>query len=256
MTESSSVDSPRAATLRLESLTVVVPAFNEARRLPQTLARLSGYLRDRVRNAEVLVVDDGSTDDTVATAASLGDAVTVVRQSHAGKGAAVRRGVLAAGRDWILVMDADMAIPIEEIERLADAADDAPIVIGSKRLGNADLRYPLLRRIGSRLGQLWIQLLVVRGFRDTQCGFKLFRRDAAQQLFAVQRLDGFGFDFEVLYLARRYGIAVRELPVSCHHVAGGTVRIRAYVRTFLEALAVVRNRLLGRYPRTPPPPRG
>lgn len=252
MTGSTRAEPPRKAALGIDSLTVVVPAYNEARRLPQTLTRLTGYLRDHVHHAEVVVVDDGSTDETVAAASALGDAVTVVRQQHAGKGAAVRRGVLAASRDWILVMDADMAIPIEEVERLAGASGEAPIVIGSKRLGNADLRYPLLRRIGSRLGQLWIQLLVVRGFQDTQCGFKLFRRDAARQLFAAQRLDGFGFDFEVLFLARRYGIAVRELPVSCHHVAGGSVRIRAYARTFLEALAVVRNRLLGRYPRKPP----
>lgn len=255
MTGSPSQDPPRATTPRIDSLSVVVPAFNEARRLPQTLARLTNYLRDHVRDAEVIVVDDGSTDDTVAAAAALGDAVTVLRQSHAGKGAAVRRGVLAARRDWVLIMDADMAIPIEEVQRLAGATADAPIVIGSKRIGNADLRYPLLRRIGSRLGQLWIQLLVVRGFQDTQCGFKLFRRDAAQQLFGLQRLDGFGFDFEVLFLARRFGIDIRELPVTCHHVAGGSVRIRAYARTFLEALAVLRNRMVGHYPRTMPAPR-
>lgn len=236
----------------IDPLTVVVPAYNEARRLPATLAALHTYLGSRHPQAEVIVVDDGSTDDTASVALDGGAGVVCLQQPHAGKGAAVRRGVLAARGQWILIMDADMAIPIEELERLAAAAADHPIVIGSKRIAGAEVRYPLLRRVGGALGQLWIRLLVVGGFRDTQCGFKLLRRDVARSLFAVQRLDGFGFDFEILYLARRYGIAVHEVPVRCRHVAGGSVRIRAYARTFVEAIAVAWQRMRRRYPAAPP----
>lgn len=236
----------------IDPLSVVVPAYNEAMRLPATLAALRAYLDAEHPGAEVIVVDDGSNDATADVAARCDPRAVCLRQDHAGKGAAVRRGVLAARGRWILLMDADMAIPIEAVEGFAPATADHAVIIGSKRAAGADVRYPLLRRVGGALGQLWIRLLVVGGFEDTQCGFKLLRRDVARALFAVQRLDGFGYDFEILYLARRYGIAVREMPVRCRHVAGGTVRIRAYARTFVEALAVAWNRLCRRYPRALP----
>jgi len=234
----------------IDSLTIVIPAFNEARRLPGTLRHLREYSEGRFGRIQVVVVDDGSTDGTGRTVAELGwgEVETVTHGRRRGKGAAVRTGVLAARNTWILVMDADMAVPIEEIESFAVAAAGAPIVIGSKRLPESQVDYPILRAVGSRLGHLCVSVLVVRGFRDTQCGFKLFRREEARRLFQIQRLDGFGFDFEVLYLARRYGVTVRELPVRCRDLSAGSISFGSYVNTLAEALRVAWYRVSGRYP--------
>jgi dolichyl-phosphate beta-glucosyltransferase len=239
-------DSIRAPVL----LSIVIPALNEAERLPATLATLLRFTAEHDLLAEIIVVDDGSTDATAAGArAALGERGRVVSHpARRGKGAAVRTGVAAARGDWILVTDADLSIPIEEYAKLQAACAEAPIAIGSKRLGGGAVRYPFLRRLGSALGQFCIRLLVVRGFADTQCGFKLFRADVARALAAHQRLDGFGYDFELLFLARRAGLAVREVPVVCRHQSGSSVRVTAYLRTLGEALAVAFNRLRGAYP--------
>ncbi|HLU40130.1 MAG TPA: dolichyl-phosphate beta-glucosyltransferase [Planctomycetota bacterium] len=231
-------------------LSIVIPALNEAERLPATLAVLRAFLRQRGEPAEILVVDDGSTDGTadLARAVLAGEGRVVSHAVRRGKGAAVRTGVAAARGEWILVTDADLSIPIVELDKLEAASADAPIVIGSKRLGGGDLRYPLLRRLGSAVGQLCIRALVVRGFADTQCGFKLFRADVARVLTAHQRLRGFGYDFELLFLARRAGLPVREVPVACRHRPGSSVRVSAYAETLREALAVAWLRLRGAYP--------
>jgi len=201
------------------------------------------------------VVDDGSTDDTAERVRALDWPIVrlIQRPVQGGKGAAVRTGVLAATRPWILIMDADMAIPMTELPRLRAAAAGAPIVIGSKRMPDSTVRYPRLRSLGSGLASLCIRTLVVRGFRDTQCGFKLFHRAEARELFSVQRLDGFGYDFEVLHLAVRYGHEVREVPVRCDNLGPGRIGLRAYLRTLREALAVAWWRFRRSYPKSPPP---
>ena len=236
--------------MSVRDLSIVVPAYNEARRIGTTLERLLAYGKGRFDRLEVLVVDDGSDDataDVVERAAS--DVVRLVRRPRrGGKGAAVRSGVEAARGKWILVADADLSIPIEELEKLAAFAGDHPIVIGSKRAPGSDLEYPPVRRFLGGLGQKLIALFVVSGFHDTQCGFKLFRADVARELFARQRIDGFGFDFEVLFLARKYDHAVREVPVRCAHQLGGSVRLKSYWTVLTEIFAVTWNRVRGRYP--------
>lgn len=234
----------------LSHLTVVVPARNEAQRIGATLAKLVTGLPKHARRFEILVVDDGSTDETAAIVERefAGRARVVRREQSGGKGAAVRTGVLAAEGEWILMTDADLSIPLDELARLSEHTRAAPIVIGSKRAPGNTIEYPLARRIAGGLGQLLIGLFVVRGFHDTQCGFKLYRADVARELFAASTIDGFGFDFEVLFLAKRFGYAVEEVPVRVEHQLGSSVHATSYLRVLGEVLRVNANRCGGHYP--------
>lgn len=197
------------------------------------------------------MVDDGSTDGmSEQIAKRFGDRVRVVRQpERRGKGAAIRRGVLETRTEWLLFVDADLSIPIEEIRLLEPRSGEAPVVIGSKRAPGSDVKYPKARRFLGGIGQSLISLFVVSGFHDTQCGFKLFRTDVARELFAAQKIDGFGFDFEVLFLARRLGHRVIEVPIRCEHQIGGTVRLSTYVTVLREIGSILWNRVRGVYPR-------
>jgi dolichyl-phosphate beta-glucosyltransferase len=239
---------PAPALVR--ELTVVVPAYNEAQRIVPSLEKILAFLPGRFEAAEVLLVDDGSTDGTADLVESrFPGRVRVLRQPRrSGKGSAVRAGVLAARMPWVLFVDADLSIPIEETLALCARADRAPIVIGSKRAPGSEIEYPLLRRYLGGLGQRMISLLVVGGFHDTQCGIKLYRQDAARELFPLSRIDGFGFDFEVLFLARRLGWDVHEVPIHCQHKVGGTVRLRTYLRVLSEVARLTSYRARGLYP--------
>ena len=205
-------------------LSVIVPAYNEEARLPITLARTSEYLALHHPGSEILVVDDGSTDDTAGIVRDVAARDARVRlislERNRGKGAAVRTGMLAARGDHALFMDADMSTPIEEIEKLyfyARRGND--VVIGSRGLADSDIRtrQPLFRESMGRVFNLLVRALLFGGFRDTQCGFKLFTRRAARDIFGRQTLDGFAFDVEVLLLARDAGLGVKEVPIVWYH---------------------------------------
>jgi dolichyl-phosphate beta-glucosyltransferase len=199
----------------------------------------------------VLVVDDGSSDDMGAfIAKTYGDRVRVVRQpERRGKGAAIRRGVAEVKTTWLLFCDADLSIPLEELEQFEPHTERVPIVIGSKRAPGSHVEYPPVRRFLGGIGQSLVSLFVVSGFHDTQAGFKLYRTDVARRLFEAQTIDGFGFDFEVLYLAKRLGYGVAEVPIHCEHKIGGTVRLGTYLTVLKEIATVVWNRMRGAYPK-------
>jgi dolichyl-phosphate beta-glucosyltransferase len=229
-------------------LSIVIPAYNEAARLPSTLARITACLAAQRRAAELIVVDDGSRDATAELARAAGAAV-LVQPRNRGKGAAVRVGVLAAAGERILVCDADLATPIEELARLEAALDaGADLAIGSRRLARTiEVEQPWPRRI---LGA-GFRMLVRRGFgvtvRDTMCGFKLFARPAAHDLFSHARIDRFAFDVEILYLARGRW-RVTEVPVAWRHVDGSRVVLRRDVVRSVRDLVAIR---LHRYPPAP-----
>lgn len=226
-------------------LSVVIPAYNETRRLPETLWRVLGYLRGLGGPFEVVVADDGSSDGTGERAQAAGSEVRVVRIAHAGKGAAVRSGVLATAGDLVLVTDADLSTPIEELERLQQALHDgADLAIGSRRLAfsRVQLEQPLHRRCMGRAFSLLVQLLVLRGVRDTQCGFKLFRGSLARAVFSAAHVDSFAYDIEAILLARRLGARVAEVPVEWRDAADSRVRpVRDAAAMFCELLAIRRR---------------
>lgn len=242
-------------------LSVVVPAFNEAARLGATLERVVAFLASAPRwlPAEVIVVDDGSRDGTAGVVRELGgDPVELALRVHdvnRGKGAAVRTGFAGSrGRD-VLLTDADLASPIEELDRLAAAAAPRAVAIGSRAVDRSriEVRQPLHRDAMGRAFNLAVQLLAVPGVSDTQCGFKLFPGELARALAAAQRIDGFAYDVELLLLARRWGFAVREVPVRWRHVEASRVSpVRHSAEMFRDLLGLALRRLCGRLPSPPP----
>lgn len=245
------------------SLSIVVPAYNEARRLPPFLQRTVTYLDQRRLSYEILVVDDGSQDHTpqaVELLAQQSPAVQLIQLTrNRGKGAAVRRGMQAARGTMQLFADADGATPIEELSHLESAlAAGADLAIGSRALASHDPNYTVQARWHrSVLGSIFntiVQRLGLRHIADTQCGFKLFRRSVAQDLFSVTCVDGYAFDLELLYISRQRGYRIAEVPVNWTDQPGSKVRPWRDGLVMLRELMAIRKRnAQGRYmPRSRP----
>jgi dolichyl-phosphate beta-glucosyltransferase len=200
------------------SLSVVIPAFNEEKRLPSTLATVLPFLRRRGETFEVVVVDDGSTDRTVEVAQAAGPEVRVLKNpGNRGKGYSVRNGMLNAVGAWRLMTDADLSTPIEDLDTLKAALDgNAQIAIASRAIAGANVvkHQSMARETSGRFFNLIVRVLHLPGVKDTQCGFKLFSAAAAEAAFRDSKLDGFAFDVEALVLARRAGFGIREVAVT------------------------------------------
>jgi len=199
------------------SLSVVIPAFNEEKRLPGTLARVLPFLRARGETFEIVVVDDGSTDGTAEAALKAGPEVRVLRNpGNRGKGYSVRNGMLNAKGEWRLMSDADLSTPIEDLDTLKQALDGAEIAIASRAVegANVEKHQSMVRESSGRFFNLLVRALHLPGIKDTQCGFKLFSAAAAEAAFRDSKLDGFAFDVEALVLARRAGFKIREVAVT------------------------------------------
>ena len=226
------------------SLSVIIPAYNEEARLPDALDEVTAYLDANYPDAELIIASDGSTDDTEAITrefAAQSPRVRLLSLPHRGKGHAVKRGMLEAKGDARLFMDVDLAVPVETIKPFVEATRNADVVIGSRAIAGAERSgEPLSRRLGGRVVGRATRLILGLSVSDTQCGFKAFRADAAERLFNAQRVDGFGFDAEILYLARRWGMSVTELPVHWRYGEMSTVRLRHGPQTLAE---IVRARL-------------
>jgi glycosyltransferase involved in cell wall biosynthesis len=233
------------------SISIIIPAFNEANRLPGTLDQVRGYLeRSAWEFAEVLVVDDGSRDGTAQAARSAGARV-LENPANRGKGYSVRRGMLEAQGEYALFTDADLSTPIEDLEKLWTAAGRGAlrVAIGSRAVDRSlvGVHQPVFRETMGRIFNVAMRAVTGLPYRDTQCGFKLFDARAAREIFSRQRLDGFGFDVEVLFIARRLGYAAAEVPVRWNNAPGTTVSLWRGVMAFLDPLRVRWNGLLGRY---------
>ena len=238
------------------SLSIIIPAYNEENRLPSTLREITGYLAmSEWHPAEILVVDDGSTDGTVQVAqqyANQGFAVRVLRNpGNRGKGFAVRHGMQEGTGEFLLFSDADLSTPIAEIEKLWAAVRDsgAEVAIGSRALDRSliGVRQPLFRERAGQVFNWVMQRVLGLPLADTQCGFKLFRHDAARAIFSRQQLDRFGFDAEALFLAKKLGFKIEEVPVRWNDVAGSKVSMSSGARGFLDLVRVRLNDVRGIY---------
>ncbi|MBI2165905.1 MAG: glycosyltransferase family 2 protein [Chloroflexi bacterium] len=203
-------------------LSIVIPAYNEERRILKTLERVLAFLKAQPYTWEVLVVDDGSTDSTAGQVEELArgeQGLRVLRLGHQGKGWAVKQGMLDARGRFRFFCDADLAMPIDQLPRFLERCTaGVPVVIGSREApGARRFGEPLPRHWMGRIFNGLVRLLAVPGIMDTQCGFKCFSSESAEALFPAQRLKGFSFDVEVLFLARQLGLPVEEIPIDWYH---------------------------------------
>jgi glycosyltransferase involved in cell wall biosynthesis len=241
----------------LPYISIVIPAYNEEARLPSTLAAVWSYLAARGwPDGEVLVVNDGSLDSTAAVAAQFQAAHPGLRllqnPGNRGKGYSVRHGMLESRGEWVLFTDADLSAPIEELDKLLDAARErqAAVAIGSRALDRSliALHQSWFRETAGRIFNLLMRLATGLPFADTQCGFKLFQGAAAREVFRRQRIERWGFDAEVLFIARKLGYKMVEVPVRWSHSEGTKVSMFGdSVHMFLDLLRIRWNQMRGRY---------
>lgn len=237
-------------------LSVVIPAYNEERRIKSTLLLIDEYLINKNINAEIIVVSDGSSDKTVDTVKKFIGKIKNLKiesyEKNRGKGYAVRKGVEASRGEHILFTDADNSTPIEEYERLKKAFTDhdVAIAIGSRYLPSSDvqIKQPFYRRALGRVGNVLIRMFLIDGLRDTQCGFKLFNGSVAKEIFSMQKVTRFGFDMEALVIANSLGYKIKEVPVSWFNSAESRVRpIKDALVTLKDLVYIKLNLWSGRY---------
>lgn len=239
-------------------LSVIIPAYNEESRLPRTLEAVTHHLGTTGRVYEVLVADDGSTDGTgkvVSEASARNPAVRLLSMPHRGKGSAIRGGMLAARGDRLAFVDADLPMSVDDVTRLADQLDRYPVVIASREGPGAQrIDEPYVRHLMGRVFNAVVRLLAIPQIQDTQCGLKCFTAESAHAVFSRQTIDGFGFDVEILFIARGLGYRIREVPIAWRHVPASRVDpLRDTVRMLSDVARVRWNDWRGvyRYPRKP-----
>lgn len=232
-------------TTQKPSLSVVIPAYNEESRLEESLEKISEFVSQQDFPIEVILVNNNSSDGTqqiIEQASSKYPYVTGLLETRQGKGAAVRTGMLAAQNDYLFICDADLSMPIDEVLKfLPPHLTGYDIAIGSREApGSRRVDEPESRHIIGRLFNLIIRIFIVRGFKDTQCGFKCFRRDIAHELFPLQTIDGWIFDVELLHIAQRRGYKIVEVPITWYYKANSKVK------PFRDLYQVVRDVLVTR----------
>jgi dolichyl-phosphate beta-glucosyltransferase len=234
---------------------IVIPAYNESERIRATLDKILVHIQERGWDAEILVVDDGSTDATAQIVQAYAAEHPLLRllqnPGNRGKGYSVRNGMLHANGEMVLFSDADLSSPIEEADKLFVAlAEGNDIAMGSRwmRTELQTQRQPLHRQLLGRIFNLALRVMLHLHFRDTQCGFKAFTRRASQVIFPLQHIERWGFDPEILFLARKFGLKVKEVPVKWAHREGTRINpLRDGIRMFSEVLKIRWYSLSGKY---------
>jgi dolichyl-phosphate beta-glucosyltransferase len=233
------------------SLSVIIPSFNEEKRIGKTISRILSYLKKKRFNYEIIIVDDGSKDNTrniVKKFLKNKNIILTKKRENKGKGYSVKQGALIAKHNFILFSDADLSTPIQELDKFLKYIDKYDIVIGSRALKGADIRIkqPFYRAFIGKTFNKIARLLTVKGIKDTQCGFKLFKN--CRDIFKKQTIDGFGFDVELLFISQKRGLKIKELPITWLNAEGSKVSaFKDSCKMFYDLLKIRFNSILGKY---------
>lgn len=246
-------------------LTIIIPAYNEAQRLPDSLKKIAAFLRIQSFHTEILVVENRSTDETSGVVRSFANTISAadpftleLLHSAPGKGAAVKTGMLVGRGDYLFICDADLSMPIDEISKFLPPQQESngyDVAIASREIAGA-VRYnePFYRHLMGRVFNFVVRRLIIPGIEDTQCGFKMFTREAAAQVFPHQTIDGWGFDPEILYISRIRGLNLVEVPINWYYMSESRINpILDTINMVREVLRIRRNGLRGIYERVARP---
>jgi len=233
-------------------LSIIIPAYNEEKRIPETLNRIIRYLKEKNIGNEIIVVVDKSKDKTLEVIQMYSKKFKNIRYIYnpkkQGKGHAVKKGILSSKGNLVLFTDADTSTPITELDRFLPMINETDIVIGSRAHKHSNIKKKLMSRvILGNLGNVLLRLFLIKKIRDTQCGFKLFKGNVARELFSLSRINGFGFDFEIVFLAQKKRYKIIESPVNWSHCDDSLVTWQSHFKTLSELFEIKINYWLGKY---------
>jgi dolichyl-phosphate beta-glucosyltransferase len=233
-------------------LSIIIPAYNEEKRLPEALDRTLKYLKNRKIKNEIIIVADKSKDRTLDVVQEytkkFKNVCCIYNPKKQGKGHAVRKGILDSKGSLVLFIDADTSTPITELDKFLPKIKNYDIVIGSREHKDSDVKKKLISRVVlGNMGNILLRIFLIKRVRDTQCGFKLFRGNIARELFSLSRINGFGFDFEIIFLAQKKKYKIKEMPVNWVYCEGTKVTWQSHFKTLSELFKIKLNHLLGKY---------
>jgi dolichyl-phosphate beta-glucosyltransferase len=231
-------------------LSVIIPCYNEEKRIKNNLPHIINYLERNCPNYELIIVVDIGTDKTLEVVREIKNKKTkfIVNKKRMGKGYAIRQGVLESKGNYIFFLDIDLSTPIEEFPKLFQYMGDYDIAIGSRALDESKvIKKKIDRKLLGFLGNVLIQIFLFRGIKDTQCGFKIFKKEVAKKVFSLQKNTGFGFDFEILFLANKFGYKIKEVPITWSHLGDSKVTFTSHFITLYELIKIKINEWKGIY---------
>ena len=233
-------------------LSIIIPAYNEEKRIPETLNRILQYLKERKISNEIIVVIDKGKDNTLEVIKDYSKNFKNIRYIYNskkyGKGYAIKKGILSSKGNLVLFTDADTSTPITELDKFLPKIKESDIVIGSREHKDSNVRKKLISRvILGNLGNLLLRLFLIKKIKDTQCGFKLFKGNIARELFSLSRINGFGFDFEIIFLAQKKKYRIRECPVNWTYCEDTKVTWQSHFKTLSELFEIKLNQWSGKY---------
>jgi len=233
-------------------LSIIIPAYNEEKRLPEALNSILNYLENKKIKNEIIIVADKSKDKTLDVVRQytkkFKNVNYIYNPKKQGKGYAVRKGILASKGSLVLFVDADTSTPITELDKFLPKIKTYDIVIGSREHKDSDVKKKLISRVVlGNMGNILLRIFLIKRIRDTQCGFKLFKGNIARELFSLSRIKGFGFDFEIIFLAQKQRYEIKEMPVNWVYCEGTKVTWQSHFKTLSELFEIRINYLLGKY---------
>lgn len=230
-------------------LSIVIPAFNEEKRLGNNLVKIVDYCKKNIKNYEIIIVDDGSSDKTIQICNKYKNTSNIIilkNKKNMGKGFSVKKGILKSKGKLILFTDSDLSTPISELNKFLKVISKYDLIIGSRALNTSQVETRLFKKILGRIGNIFISFFV-SDIKDTQCGFKLFKNEVAKKIFSKQTINRWGFDFEILYLAQKYKFDIKEVAVKWIEDKDSKVKLTDYPKTLLELMKIKLNNVRGIY---------